>query len=152
MRISHLATERSVARSLVAHRNQFGEYKNGSFSSHTEPQVSSTFLCSRPCIHVQGYFDNNASIPRSYPRYFSNLSNVSLSLPSLSCSFHGNIRVYIVVFVYFHNRIIENIQSPYIASILVIPFILSFAMLKLTKLTTGNLNSVRSKFPPRFPD
>lgn len=90
MRISHLATVRS-GRSLAAHRNQFGEYKNDSFSSPNHEYLLYFCVQGRATIHVQGCFNNDAVVRREYSAigYFSNLSNVSLGLSA--SSFHQNV-------------------------------------------------------------
>jgi len=80
-RISHLTPRnRTIGRSLAAHRNQFGEYKNGSFSSPNCEYLLHFCVQGRTTIHVQGRLNNDVIVREYFASgYFSNLSNVSLN-------------------------------------------------------------------------
>lgn len=132
MRISHLATVRS-GRSLAAHRNQFGEYKNDSFSSPNHEYLLYFCVQGRATIHVQGHFNNDAVVRRQYSAigYYSNLSNASLGEAELLPP------KYIIAFALFNRMITDYLQH--------LSIYLLFYFIFIPNAIVGNLNSDEEK-------
>lgn len=116
-RISHLATERSVARSrrIESIETSLENTKTVLFHRRTASIFYISVFKAVQTVHVQGRLNNDV-IVREYSAigYFSNLSNVSLRTP-------GQIqllpRKYIVTFMLF-TWMTEHLRFSYIASLI----------------------------------